>query len=105
MAGRSLRRLMLICVALVALASISRGSAADPPDPKSGDGQLMAPYRDAVRTLSQRNGAPCCSESDCRPAALDASAMPLSNASNLTDVWRHHRTLGLLFNGRREPVP
>jgi hypothetical protein len=68
MAGRSLSRLMLICVALVALASVSRGSAADPPDPKSGDGQLMAPYRDAVRSLSQRNGAPCCSESDCRPA-------------------------------------
>ena len=28
----------------------------------------MAPYRDAIRSLRQRNGAFCCSESDCRPA-------------------------------------
>src|ERR1700735_3253024 len=68
MAGRSLSRPMLICVVLVALASFSRRSAADAPDPNSGDGQFMVPYKDAVRSRSQRNGAPCCSESDCRPA-------------------------------------
>ncbi len=49
MAARSLSRSMLICIALVTLVSISRRSAADPPDPRSGDGQLMAPNRDAVR--------------------------------------------------------
>jgi hypothetical protein len=68
MFSRRLSRSILIYAALVASASISRRSAAEAPDPNSGDGQLMAPYRDAVRSLSQRNGAPCCSESDCRPA-------------------------------------
>jgi hypothetical protein len=63
-----LGRSLLICVALMAFASTSRRSAADAPGPDSADGQLMAPYRDAIRSLSQRNGAPCCSESDCRPA-------------------------------------
>jgi hypothetical protein len=43
-------------------------SAAEPPESTSGDGQAMAPYRDAIRSLRQRNGALCCSESDCRPA-------------------------------------
>ena len=28
----------------------------------------MAPYVGAIRALRQRNGALCCSESDCRPA-------------------------------------
>jgi hypothetical protein len=68
MISGTLSRSMLICIALLAMTSISRQSAAYPPDPRSGDGQLIAPYRDAVRSLSQRNGVPCCSESDCRPA-------------------------------------
>jgi hypothetical protein len=68
MAVRGLNRTIVICVAFAALAPSSRRSAADPPDPNSADGQLMAPYRGAVRSLSQRNGALCCSESDCRPA-------------------------------------
>jgi hypothetical protein len=68
MAGRGLNRSMAICFALVALASFPRRSVAEPPDPNSADGQVMAPYREAIRSLSQRNGAPCCSDSDCRPA-------------------------------------
>jgi hypothetical protein len=34
----------------------------------------MAPYGDVIRSLTQRNGAPCCSESDCRPAQYRVNA-------------------------------
>ena len=68
MSSNSLTRLTLLGAALVMLAFASRGSFAEAPDPKSVDGLLMAPYGDVIRSLRQRNGAPCCSESDCRPA-------------------------------------
>jgi hypothetical protein len=68
MASKILTRLTFLGVALTMLACAPRRSAAEAPDPKSEDGQLMAQYGDAIRSLSQRNGAPCCSESDCRPA-------------------------------------
>jgi hypothetical protein len=58
----------LLAVALVMFAFASGRSSADPPDPDSEDGKLMAPYVGAIRALRQRNGALCCSESDCRPA-------------------------------------
>jgi hypothetical protein len=68
MTSNGLIRLALLGVALVMLAFAPRPAAAEAPDPKSSDGQLMAPYGDVIRSLRQRNGAPCCSESDCRPA-------------------------------------
>jgi hypothetical protein len=68
MAAQTLRRLIPVAVALAAMALPPHPSSAEPPDPMSGDGQTMAPYGDVIRSLRQRNGAPCCSESDCRPA-------------------------------------
>jgi hypothetical protein len=68
MASNRLTGVTLLVVSLVTLASTPRRSAAEPPDPQSSDGALMAPYGDIVRSLTQRNGATCCSESDCRPA-------------------------------------
>jgi hypothetical protein len=68
MASKSLTRLTYLGVALIMLAVAPQRLAADAPDPRSADGQLMGPYGDAIRSLTQRNGAPCCSDSDCRPA-------------------------------------
>jgi hypothetical protein len=67
-------RRTLLVVAFVIWGSAARQSAADPPDPNSEDGQLMAPYVGAVRALRQRDGAFCCSESDCRPARYRVNA-------------------------------
>jgi hypothetical protein len=111
MVTRSLKRSMLICIALVTLVTISRRSAADPPDPRSGDGQLMAPYEDAVRALSQRNGAPCCSESDCRPASI-GSTMPVvmrslfASSQRMARAGKTAQTNGLKFplNALRRPT-
>ncbi len=64
--GMKLRTLLAVAVAISAVASVR--SLADPPDPDSEDGKLMAPYGSAIRALRQRSGALCCSESDCRPA-------------------------------------
>jgi hypothetical protein len=68
MASTNLMRLGFLCAALTVLAFAPRPAAADAPDPMSADGQIMAPYGEIIRSLRQRNGAPCCSESDCRPA-------------------------------------
>jgi hypothetical protein len=74
MASNSLTRLILLGASLAILALVPGRSMAEAPDPKSSDGLLMAPYGDVIRSLTQRNGAPCCSESDCRPAQYRVNA-------------------------------
>ncbi len=63
-----LNRLVLTVAAVALLAAASAPCSAEAPNPMSADGQTMAPYGDSIRSLRQRNGAFCCSESDCRPA-------------------------------------
>jgi hypothetical protein len=74
MASQGPTRRRYLYAILATLSYAPRHAAADPPDPNSEDGKMMAPYVGAVRALRQRDGAFCCSESDCRPARYRVNA-------------------------------
>ena len=117
MAPNSLKRSAVLGAALVMLAAPPRRSGAEVPDPKSPDGQLMAPYSDVIRSLSQRNGAPCCSESDCRPAQYRVNnagqyevfirklTKDGSGWENGPDEWVEVPAERVTPPGRRPPIP